>query len=88
MKLLISSAGMFNNFFIDSIKNLGIDRSLHTDTIINSNDPIENAIGKFGNHPSVLRMLQEGYSDNNFSFNLISDSDIQNVINTIDSSKA
>ena len=81
-------ADIFNNFFIDSIKNLGIDRSLHTDTIINSNDPVENAIGKFKNHPSVLRILQEGYSDNNFSFDLISDSDIQNVINTIDSSKA
>ena len=77
-------ADIFNNFFIDSIKN----RSLHTDTIINSNDPIENAIGKFENHPSVLRILPEGYSDNKFFFNLISDSDIQNVINTIDSSKA
>ena len=81
-------AESFNNFFIDSIKNLGIGRSLHTDTIINSNDPVENAIGKFKNHPSVLRILQDGYSDNKFSFDLISDSDIQNVINTIDSSKA
>ena len=74
--------------FLHSIKNLGIDRSLHTDSIINSNDPLENAIGKFKNHQSVLRILQEGYSDNNFSFNLISDSDIQNVINKISSSKA
>ena len=56
-------AVIFNNFFIDSIKNLGIDRSLHTDTIINSNDPVENAIGKSKNHPSVLRIHQEGYSD-------------------------
>ena len=80
-------AESFNNFFIDSIKNLGIGRSLHTDTIINSNDPVENA-GKFKNHPSVLRLLQNGYSDNKFPFDLISDSDIQNVINTIDSSKA
>ena len=47
-----------------------------------------NAIGKSQNHRSVLRILQEGYSDNKFSFDLISDSDIQNVINTIDSSKA
>ena len=81
-------ADISNHFFIDSIKNLGLDKSLHTDTIINSNDPVENDIGKFKNHPSVLRIVQEGYSDNNFSFDLISDSDIQNVINTIDSSKA
>ena len=38
--------------------------------------------------PSIIRILQEGYSDNNFSFDLISDLDIQNVINKIDSSKA
>ena len=91
MKLLVVQENVqifFNNFFIDSIKNLGNNRSLHTDTIINSNDPVKNAIGKFKNHPSVLRILQEGYSDNNFSFDLISDSEIQNVINTIDSSKA
>ena len=39
----------------------------------------------FKNHPSVLRIIQEVYSDNDVSFDLISDSD---VINTIDSSKA
>ena len=81
-------ADIFNNFFIDSIKNLDIDRTLYTDTSINSNDPVEKAIEKFKNHPSIIRILQEGYSDNNFSFDLISDLDIQNVINKIDSSKA
>ena len=56
-------------------------------TSINSNDPIEKAIEKFKNHPSITRVLQEGYSDN-FSIDLVSDLDIQNVINKIDSSKA
>ena len=81
-------ADICNNFFIDSIKNLDIDRTLYTDTSINSNDPVEKSIEKFKNHPSIIRILQEGYSDNNFSFDLISDLDIQNVINKIDSSKA
>ena len=81
-------ADIFNHFFIDSIKNLDIDRTLYTDTSINSNDPVEKAIEKFKNHPSIIRILQEGYSDNNFPFDLISDLDIQNVINKIDSSKA
>ena len=59
-----------------------IDRTLYTGTSINSNDPVEKAIEKFKNHPSKIRILQEGYADNNL------DLDIQNVINKIDSSKA
>ena len=81
-------AEIFNNFFIDSIENLGIDRNLHINCTNNFNDPIEKAIKKFKNHPSILRILQEGYSDNNFSFNPICESNMQNIINNIDSSKS
>ena len=81
-------AETFNEFFIDVIKNLDIDRTLHTDTTIDNNDTVENTIKKFKNHPSVLRILEEGHVEKHFSFDPISESDIRIVINKIDPSKA
>ena len=40
----------------------------------------------FKNHPGVPRIRQEGYSDNNFSADPISELDIQNIINKMDPS--
>ena len=60
----VNCAEIFNNFFIDAIKNLDIDRTLHTETILGSDNPIVNATNKFKTHPSVLRIIQEGYLDN------------------------
>ena len=53
-----------------------------------SDDPVEKAIKSFKNHPSILRILQEGYSENKFSFDPISESSIHNAIINMDSSKA
>ena len=39
-------AEIFNQFFIDVIKNLGIDRTLHTDTTVKNNQSVENIIKK------------------------------------------
>ena len=84
----VNCAEIFNNFFIDAIKNLDIDRTLHTETILGSDNPIVNATNKFKTHPSVLRIIQEGYLDNNFSLEPISELEIQYIINKIDISKA
>ena len=59
-------AETFNEFFIDVIKNLDIDRTLHTDTTVDNNETVENTIKKFRNHPSVLRILEEGHAEKNF----------------------
>ena len=79
---------IFNRYFISAIESLEIDRTLHTTTKVYDNDPVELAIKKYKNHPSIIRIHQEGYSNNNFSFRPISQQDIHVIINNIDSSKA
>ena len=83
-----TSAEIFNNFFSDAVEDLDIDRALHIDDMVNSDDPVENAINKFKNHPSILRIFQEGYPEYSFSFEFISESRIHSIIINIDSSKA
>ena len=56
--------------------------------MVNSDDPVEKAIKTFKNHPSILRIFQEGYPENSFSFDIISESSIHNIIINIDLSKA
>ena len=80
-------AEIFNNFFSDAVKDLDIDRNLHIECMAYSDDSVEKAIKSFKNHPSILRTLQEGYSENKFSFDPISESSIHNVIINMDSSK-
>ena len=58
---LATCADIFDNFFSDAVEDLDID---------------ENAVKKFKNHPSILRIFQEGYPKNSFSFEFISESSI------------
>ena len=55
---------------------------------IDNSDTVENAIKKFKNHRSVLRILEEGHAEKKFSFDPMSELDILIVINKIDPSKA
>ena len=48
---------------------------------------MEKAIKTFNNHPSILRIFQEGYPENSFSVDIIFESSIHNIISNIDSSK-
>ena len=81
-------AEIFNNYFSDVIEDLDIDRTLHIDCMVYSDDPIEKAIQKYRNHLSILKIIEVGYSENVFSFEPISELDIHSVISNIDSSKA
>ena len=81
-------AEIFNNYVSDAVEDLDIDRALHIDYLVNYDDPVENAIKKFKNHPSILRIFQKVYPENSFSFELISESSIHSIIIDIDSSKA
>ena len=74
-----------NNFFSDAVNELDIDRSVHVEYVTNINNPIDKAIAMFKNHPSILSINELGYSQNNFSFQPIYESNIH--INT-DSTKA
>ena len=56
--------------------------------MVNSDDPVEKAIKTFKNHPSILRIFQEEYPENSFSYDIMFESSIHNIIINIDSSKA
>ena len=81
MRLLVilKCAEIFNNFFSDVVEDLDIDRTLHIDGMVNSDDPVEKAIQTFKNHPSILRIFQGGYPENSFSFDIISESYVNRV---------
>ena len=66
--------------FSVAVEDLDIDRTLHIDGMVNSDDHVEKAIKTFKNHPSILRIFQEGYPENSFSFDIISESSIHNII--------
>ena len=81
-------AEIFNKYFISAIESLEIDRTLYTNNKVYDNDPVELARKKYKNHPSIIKIHQEGDLNNNFSFTPISQQDIHDIINNIDSSKA
>ena len=81
-------AEILNNFFVNSIKTLDIDRGLHTVNTEIIVDPVEKAIEVFKSHPSIIRINQEGFAPNNFSFQYVTENDISLVIKNIDASKS
>ena len=82
-------AEILNNFFVNSIKNLDIERGSHTDNItVITDGPVENAIEKFKRHPSITRINEKGFTQDKFSFQDVTKSNISFVIKNIDSSKS
>ena len=78
---------ILNNFFSDAAINLGVDRELFTNASYAS-DPITVAIEKYNNHPSIMKLNQEGFPSSYFSFEYISENDMLMVIQNLNSSKA
>ena len=81
-------AEIFNNFFINSVNNLEIDRDLYVNKAANFDDPIENIIEKFKDHPSIMRIKRKGFLPSIFSLQCVSETDVNWVIQHIESSKA
>ena len=78
-------ADTFNNFFEHAADNLGIqeyqsDHNIDINSI--SDDPIDCAIAKYKNHPSII-MINENISfESRFSFTAVNEDDIQrNILN-------
>ena len=79
-------AELMNNFFSETVTKLnivGYDKDLEIDTSIY---PIEQAIMKFKDHPSVL-IIKENISEHTFSFNHSNEIDIWNKIKLMKSNK-
>ena len=53
-----------------------------------ASDPITMAIEKYNNHPSIMKLNQEGFPTSYFSFEYISENDMLMVMQNLDSSKA
>ena len=70
------------------VKTPGIGRGLHVNASSITKNPIEKAIEMFDSHPSILKINEMGYNSNLFSFKYVSDLNIHDEINNIDSSKA
>ena len=79
---------IFNNFFIESVSNLDIDRNLYIGNCPISDNLVEKAIKMYNNLPSIIKINKSGFLKDNFSFQHVSDDNILKVIDSIDSSKA
>ena len=72
---------MHRNF--DAARSLDIDCNLNISDCLINNNLAEKAINIFKNHPSITKINQD-----KFSFLHVSNDNVLNVINSIDSSKA
>jgi len=77
-------ANKFSNFYASVVENLGIDNQ---NMKLNDED-IENVIGKFKNHPSILKIREHYNSSNSFSFTQVNVNDVKKEIDALDASKA
>ena len=76
-------ADTFNNFFEHAVDNLGIqeyqsDHNIDINSI--SDDPIDYAIAKYKNHPSIIMVNENVSFESRFSFTAVNEDDIQREI--------
>ena len=79
---------IFNNFFANVVKNLNIaiDETLLNDTS-DCSDPVEKAIRKYENHPSIL-MISQKITKKNFSSKLVRKEKIMKELEKLGNKKA
>ena len=82
-------AELYNSYFSNIVQSLDIIEV--ENSVINSNhilDPIYRAINKYSEHPSIIAINENCASDVKFSFSTVTCTDVINVVNDIDVSKA
>ena len=84
----VEVANTLNSFFEKAVKHLGITilSEYITDTS-NVNEPIDNIIVKFSNHPSIIN-INNNIEKSSFCFTEILVKDVDTIINDLDSKKA
>ena len=83
-------ANIFNNFFVDIVPNLG-KKTQHEflNTTDNSQDPIENAICKYDNHPGIILIKKHMQGVNSyFVFEAVTKEKIEKLIKNLNIKKA
>ena len=75
----------FNNYFNDITEGLNIKKWSISDKL--SDDPLVNAIQKYENHPSIIKIRSSVETTQLFDFNFVNSDDISKIINSMDSTK-
>ena len=82
-------AEIFNEYFSTCALNLDIGKNPNfLRDITNIRDPIEKAIIKYENHPSIKKINETHAETNRFSFSIVSCADVHKIVNSLDTSKA
>ena len=81
-------AKLMNTFFSESILQYEIDRELHKNNVINTNEPVAMAIERYKNHPSIIKINDNVSTIVKFHFKPINVFAMQKAIKNMDSSKA
>ena len=82
-------AEKFNNYFSNVVETLNIPE-IDAVTIISDHiaDPIDQAIYKYSNHPSIIAIKEKCPSNIKFSFQNVTESEVLEVVMGLDSKKA
>ena len=77
-------ANTFNDFFEHAVDNLGIKEyaSDENNNLI-SNDPIDNVILKYKNHPSIIMINQNVSFESRFNFQVVNENDIKQEVSNL-----
>ena len=83
-------ANIFNYFFVNIVPNLGINTEhKFLNTINISHNPIENAIYKYENHPSVIAIKNHMKGTNSsLSFQTVTNANTAKLVTDLDNKKA
>ena len=87
----IKIAKIFNEYFVNTVKNLGILTEMESATFTENNlSEVEMALKKYKNHPSITAITKRMKNLGNFtfSFNFISHDDIVKELNKLKTKKA
>ena len=82
-------AEILNNYYIESIEKLEVNRYLPEESIDNEDlDEIDKIVKNFQNHPSILKIKENVKVDDKFHFKNINENDMFNKIASLDPNKA
>ena len=85
----IEVAKVLSNFFSNVVNDLDVNipsEYLEKDSIV-LDDPIDEIINKYANHPSI-KLITENIVKGDFSFNTVTPYDVDKVVTSLDSKKA
>ena len=80
-------AEILNNYFMDSVENLEVERFL-PDTVDENLDDIDKIVRQFQNHPSIVKIKENMKVDKTFEFKDINEDKMFKIIKSLDEKKA